>query len=394
MSQQLINRNPDLKQLRDDGYAIDIESEHLVIRDVPYVNQNAEVKRGVLISELTLTMSGETTTPGSHQIYLMGEYPCNANGTQIIEIQHTSPNVQLTPDLIGNHFFSAKPYGRLTYTDYYEKVKTYVNAISAPARLIDPTATAQTYPLIVDSEEDSVFNYFDSASSRAGIGMVTRKLEANKIAIVGVGGTGSYLLDLVAKTPVQEIHLFDRDVFLQHNAFRAPGAPDAMRFSAPVKKVDYFQEVYSKMRRGIFAHPVHVDASNIDQLCEMNFVFLCMDSGSAKRFIVENLEASGTPFIDVGMGVSLVEGSLRGTVRVTTNTNEKRDHFRERVSLADAVDGGDYDQNIQIADLNALNAALAVIKWKKICGFYLDFVKEHDTTYTINSNMLLSEDTI
>jgi hypothetical protein len=37
----------------------------------------------------------------------------------------------------------------------------------------------------------------------------------------GLGGTGSYILDLVSKTPVNEILLFDSDDFLQHNAFRS-----------------------------------------------------------------------------------------------------------------------------------------------------------------------------
>jgi hypothetical protein len=43
-------------------------------------------------------------------------------------------------------------------------------------------------------------------------------------------------LDFVAKTPVEEIHLFDSDVFLQHNAFRAPGAINKERFSEHLKK--------------------------------------------------------------------------------------------------------------------------------------------------------------
>ena len=37
--------------------------------------------------------------------------------------------------------------------------------------------------------------------------MVTMKLELRKIAILGLGGTGSYVLYFVAKTPVREIHL-------------------------------------------------------------------------------------------------------------------------------------------------------------------------------------------
>ncbi len=59
---------------------------------------------------------------------------------------------------------------------------------------------------------------------------------------------------------------------------------------------------------------------------------------------------------------------------------------------ADAGVDDDYDRNIQVADLNALNSALAVIKWKKLCGFYLDYEKEHHSTYTIDCNMLTSDD--
>ena len=77
---------------------------------------------------------------------------------------------------------------------------------------------------------------------------------------------------------------------------------------------------------------------------------------------------------------------------MTTSTPAQRDHVRKRVSF-----GGDdrddvYDKNIQIADLNALNAALAVMKWKKLYGFYQDRDHEHHTTYTIDCNMLLGED--
>jgi hypothetical protein len=62
------------------------------------------------------------------------------------------------------------------------------------------------------------------------------------------------------------------------------------------------------------------------------------------------------------------------------------------VPLADTDEENEYNRNIQIADLNALNAALAVIKWKKLAGFYRDDRHEHHATYTVAANMLLSED--
>jgi hypothetical protein len=89
-----------------------------------------------------------------------------------------------------------------------------------------------------DEDEASVFNYTETASDRAGIGALTQKLVGQKIAIIGLGGTGSYVLDLVSKTPVQEIRIIDADEFLQHNAFRAPGAPSIDELRDAPKKVD------------------------------------------------------------------------------------------------------------------------------------------------------------
>jgi hypothetical protein len=92
------------------------------------------------------------------------------------------------------------------------------------------------------------------------------------------------------------------------------------------------------------------------------------------------------------MGVDLAGDALRVILRVTTSTSQKRDHFRKRVPFAEGVVENDYSRNIQIADLNALNAALAVIKWKKLCGYYQDLEREHCSAYTINGNAIANED--
>ena len=78
----------------------------------------------------------------------------------------------------------------------------YVAILSGPAVAIDSSMTARTFPPIpVEKEDDSPFCYLDTASSRAEITKIMAKLEKQKIAIVGLGGTGSYVFDLVAKTP-------------------------------------------------------------------------------------------------------------------------------------------------------------------------------------------------
>lgn len=392
MSQQLISRSPDLKKLRDEGYDVEIRSGYLLLKDVPYVNAKKEVKLGILVSELT-TAGAVAAAPSTHVAMFAGEYTCDSEGRELEKIRH-SGGQRLAENLIVQHSFSSKPAGGGSYKDYFEKMTAYVAIFLSHAHVIDPSATAQTFPVVTAEEDESVFRYIDTASSRAGINMATKKLEQAKVAIVGVGGTGSYVLDLVAKTPVREIHLFDRDAFFSHNAFRAPGAASVDELSAKPRKVTYLKDLDSKMRRGVVDHDHYIDASNVAALRGMDFVFLCVDAGEAKRIIVQNLEEFGIAFIDVGMGVELVDDSLRGALRVTTSTPERRNHFRARVSLADPGVNDDYDTNIQVADLNALNAALAVIKWKKLRGFYLDYEKELNSTYAIDGNSLISDDQV
>lgn len=392
MSQRPINRSADLKRLRDEGYDIEVRSGCLLVKDVPYVNAGKEVKRGILVIKLVLA-GDQTGTPDTHVAYFSGDHPCNEDGSEIAKIKHGSHAHSLADGVAVSHSFSAKPKPADSYPDYYEQVTTYVAILSGPAQRIDPSLTAKSFPVITpDAEDGEPFNYCDTATSRAEIVAVTKKLKLQAIAILGLGGTGSYVLDLSAKTPVRQIHLFDGDWFYQHNAFRSPGAPSLDELTTKLRKVTYFKNLYSKMHRGIVEHPVHLDAGNVEELRGMDFVFVCVDKGDPKKLIVEKLKEFNIPFTDVGMGIELTENTLGGIVRVTTSTAQKRDHFRSRVSFEDTPGDDDYNRNIQIADLNALNAALAVIKWKKIFGFYRDLKHEHHSQFSIDTNLLLNEE--
>jgi hypothetical protein len=381
-------------RLRNEGYDLEIRSDHLLVKDVPYVAAGRIVKRGILV--MPLKLAGDVTVkPENHVAHFIGEFPCRADGTSITTIgnEGTGRN-KLGEGVEIDHTFSAKPMPSGAYENYYDKVTQYVTILSGYVQKLEPGATAKMFRPVAaaEGEEETVFKYIDTASTRAEIGAVTAKLAtAKKIAIVGLGGTGSYVLDLLAKTPVREIHLFDGDDFLQHNAFRSPGAPSLEELVAMPKKAAYFKGIYDKMRNGIFVHENYIGHENVDDLRDMSFVFMCLE-GSAKKLIVEKLEEFGLAFIDVGMGVYLSEGSLGGILRVTMSTPAQRDHIRKRVSFSDDADRNEYDVNIQIADLNALNAALAVIKWKKLMGFYQDLDFEHHCTYTIGGNMLRNED--
>jgi hypothetical protein len=393
MSRRLVSLSPDLKRLQDEGYDIEIRSNYLLVK-VPYVTADRLVTSGILASELTL--SGDTTAaPGSHVVLFVGatdgDIPCDNHGRELDELINQRGAIPLGGDLVASCMFSHKPDP--VYPDYYAKMSTYADMLLAYAQAIDPDAKVKTFPPIPTDEDESVFRYFDSASSRARIGAVTDKLRLGKLVIIGLGGTGAYILDCVAKTPVQQIDLYDRDTMLTHNAFRSPGAASLGELAAAPKKVDYLQAKYDAMHRHIIGHAVHVDASNIDELRDADFVFLAIDGGSAKKFIIDKIQEFGIPFVDTGVGVYQAGDSLGGMIRTTASAQGHTDHIRDnkRISFADEADD-EYDQNIQIAELNMLNAALAVIKWKKLFGFYTDFEHEFSSTYTLDGNHMLNED--
>lgn len=391
MSRALFSLNPDLARLRSEGYFMRIRGSFLVMLEVPYVDAQRQVRFGTLVS--TLDMAGDRTRkPETHVMNWDGDFPCNADGTPLQGISHAAPNTDLGHGLTARYSFSSKPCD-LGYADYYAKMATYATIVSGPAAVLKPGISPRVFRGGEEEDEASVFNYLDTASSRVGIGALASKLEEEVVAIIGLGGTGGYIVDFVAKTPVKQIRLFDGDDFLSHNAFRAPGAPSLEELRDAPKKVDYLKGIYERMHRSIEAHPVEINADTLGLLDGITFAFLSMDAGEKKRAVVAKLEALGVPFIDVGMGLELTNGSLGGILRVTTSTPTKRAHVHQgRISFADGGGQDVYASNIQVADLNALNACLAVVKWKKLRGFYRDLEQEHHSTYTTDGGMLLNGD--
>ena len=354
---------------------------------VPYVAADCGIRYGILISDLAL--AGDTTVrPDTHTVWFKGSKPCDQNGQSLAANIVAGNRQELDNGLVADYMFSRiHPEG---YSDYYQKMTTYERFISRHAKAIDASVTAQTFAIVESQDDESPFNYTDTASSRAGIGAVARKLEIGPVAIVGLGGSGSYILDLVAKTPVREIHLFDSDKFGQHNAFRAPGAPTVATLREVPRKAAYFKHIYSAMHRRIFDHQ-HIDETTVADLQSMQFAFVAIEGGDSRRLVTEKLAEFEVPFVDVGMGISEKNGSLFGTLRVMLSTDQSRDIIRSIVPLAGDDDDGVYSSNIQVGDLNALNAALAVVKWKKFLGFYHDLGEEHAIYYQTPRNSLANE---
>ena len=118
MSLELTKANRDLRRLRDEGYAIEIQHGHLVLDSIPYVNGKGEVKRGRLITELTLA-GGRTTKPGNHQVWFVGEMPHTAYGRPLTALGLAECNHPVFPGVVANFRFSNKPPEG--YADHHHK---------------------------------------------------------------------------------------------------------------------------------------------------------------------------------------------------------------------------------------------------------------------------------
>lgn len=382
---RLVRSSPDLARLVQDGYAVRIVNGFLVVDDIPFVDDAAQVQWGSLICPLDLN-GAATVAPSTHVMCFVGGIPRDKNGRSIDGLVHDGvERWSAGPDLTAACGFSQKPQGG--YPDFYEKVAYYAAMVIGPAQAVDADATPFTFKPMETDEDDGVFLYVDTFSSRAGITGLNALLALDKIVIIGLGGTGAYLLDLLAKTPAQVLHLYDGDFLRTHNAFRAPGAASLDALQAGMRKVDYYKRMYSAMRRGITAHPVNVTAENVNEILDADFVFLAMDTGPDKKAIIEALAAHGVPFIDTGVGLSKDPNGINGQIRITTSAPGRTDHI-ERDGLISYFAGNDaeYDTNLQVAELNALTANLAVMRYKKLRGFYADVEDERHTVYAMDAN--------
>jgi len=277
------------------------------------------------------------------------------------------------------------------YRDFHEKIATYCCYLCPPAKAKDPNATPYRHnPVTTEDEAEEMFFYLDTNAARGHFVVDNERFRGHRMGIVGVGGTGSYVLDLVSKCQVAEIRLIDGDVFKDHNAFRAPGAASVEDLKAMRSKVSHWAEKYSKMHKNVRPVECYVDEQNVAQLDDLNFVFLCIDPSPDKKAIVRHLVEHQIPFIDAGVGVQRRDGNLAGQIRTTLVSNGTPPELVSRIPVVDDDAEDQYATNIQIAELNALAAVLAVMRWKRYIGFYDDLEREWQSIYVIDGNALMN----
>lgn len=372
MFQKLVSHNNDIKRLVGKGYAVAFDSNHMVIRDIPYLDANRQLQVGAIVTKLEF-VDNERVTQQNHQVSFAGGSPCGIDGTPISNLGDNPHKLLLSEncnDVVVQRIFSNKPKDTGKFADFFEKIDSYVSIISGPAMELHDIGP-YTFRIVKEVEPNPVFKFHDTLTSRAEITDLSKKFEDDIIALIGLGGTGAYILDFLVKTPVREIRAFDLDPFHVHNAFRSPGRLDKTELGKT--KAEVYHSRYDNFRDGLTVEPKFIDASCSDDLNGVTFAFVCIDKGSSRTEIFDLLISKNIPFIDVGMGLHRKRGTISGQLRTTYYPAEQGQNIRDK-NLAPLTDGPDdiYKTNIQIGELNALNASLAVLRFKQLRGFYFE----------------------
>lgn len=227
------------------------------------------------------------------------------------------------------------------------------------------------------------FHIPNTFEARAAIVPVQNRVRGQRVAIIGMGGTGAYLLDLISKTPVSEVHLLDSDTVDWHTLMRAPGAPTAEEIelvrTGSLLKVDYYCSKYAAFRDGIHPHAIRVDSVSMFKefvsTHPIDFAFVCIDQltegNSARQDVVYcALSDAGVPFIDSGVSISVEERAVRGAV-TTSYFDAGSMAWEGTVPNARLEGDAPGYRNVQLPEVNAAAATFAVMEWRRRTGQYV-----------------------
>ena len=316
MFHQLVSHNDDIRRLVDKGYAVAFDSNnYLVIRDIPYLDNRCKLHLGAIVTKF-VDAGQDRIVQDDHQIFFAGSIPHGLDGQPIPNLAGGPTGLALSEaskDVIVQRTFSNKPPSG-KFDDFFHKIDNYVAILSGPAIELHK-ANPYTFRVGGEVKSDSPFKVRDTLTSRAEIGDLVEKFKDDVVAVIGVGGTGAYVLDFLVKTPVREIRGFDRDRYYVHNTFRSPGKLDLDELGK--LKAEVYQARYENFRTGLTVTSKFIDASCREDLDGVTFAFVCVDKGSSCAGIFDLLISMNIPFIDVGMGLDRKRGPLNGMLRTT-----------------------------------------------------------------------------
>lgn len=402
MSNSLISHSEDLSKLIEEGYNIEIRGAYLIVSNVPYLSKDNEIKYAEIVTSLNIDPNtNKTKQPTEHTVWWTGKTPYNSNGESMEEplccnnwVDGHDLGERITVYMQWSRKLKQDGVQR-AYKDYHEQIVTYVNEVSFHAESHTPgVLESSKLGEKIENEQDTKFEYINSSLYRNGTKGIEDKISNEIVAIIGIGGTGSYLVDILAKTNIKELHLYDDDTIEPSSAFRLAGAVNKNEFGT--KKVRWHKDRYKNIRKtGLYTYENTINSSNLEELEKYSTVFIAVDNLESRREIQKKCNELGIFNLSVGIGVEL-EGVKNNQLGCMIKL--EREHQIQGECLKNSGKttqqppvGNMYRSNIQIAELNMLGAALAIIEWKIKKGIYRSERNENynDIIYSTPSGKIL-----
>lgn len=365
---ELASHNSFIQDLDDQGYDLDLINGYFVVFGVPYLDKDGALKYGDLAFPVDL-VNWIIDRPKNHQAWFRGDRPHDETKREL-KLGAVDNAATVADGFVTKYAFSLKLRDsngqNRDYSSFEEKINTYLDMITGPPGATYEDARPLTRIEHKAREQGSPLRLPDTLSARYHMNDVSFRLRGKKVAIVGLGGTGTYILDFVARTHLEQIALFDDDKVHVHTMFRIPGfIPGAVGN----KKVHVLAEQYGNWHAGIKPFPERVTPQNMEKLRDFDFVFVSIDDGPSRGDIVGWLTSNNVPFVDCGMGLNRSRGGLNGVARITGVDRVAYEQSLGTVYLPiGSAQADEYRRQAQIAELNALNAAFAVIRFKQHFG--------------------------
>lgn len=213
-----------IQRLVDEQYQVTIDGAYLIVDRIPYVTSDRTIAWGALICPYR-NVDGIPQLDNDHQCWFTGDIPHRADGSSMESALVSESSEQTVAGRQVRYRFSNKPEPIGDFFDnHYNKVTHYIGKISRHARDLDPLVSATSIGSFRRREVPSVFFYSNDAISQGGLDAYTDKLRLRRVCIVGAGGTGSFILDALAKEEIEQIDVYDHDSIEPKNVYRMPSA--------------------------------------------------------------------------------------------------------------------------------------------------------------------------
>ena len=348
-----------------------IEGDTLTVAPVPYRTSDGSVAHGALICHLE-RQGSRLAPPSDHTVGWVAEGKPHFRDGRVMEslIHNDQPQEWANGErsICG---MSRKRHDR-GYVDFGEKMVTYARLI---ARQVGDKWSRDTIGSGETREGNNMVDQ-ETGLTRSGVGDMDKLFRQEKIAVIGAGGTGGFIVDMVSKCNVDSIDIYDPDLIDQHTQLRWPGVVGRDVVEQRANKAEYLARVYaSRTNRNIRGHAKRVGKAELTLFSDKTIVFVAIDSGADRRVILSGLAAVGANFIDCGIDLHRGPDGISASTRVVRTFSGDDD--ATKADLVERTPGRDigegmYEAAIQTVEINALNATLAVVAWKQGIGFYKD----------------------